>query len=114
MVAPPSAFARRKEKTATVAQQPILAGTVFRDAGFAMRGAAVVVTPDPASGRKKAEWRAVSDARGEFLLRLPAGPASYNVVVRANGYKPQEKKVTFASDERLDLNFLLEPGGDNR
>lgn len=88
----------------------MLAGTVFRDAGFALRGAEVVVTPDSA-GKKAKPLRAASDARGEFFLRLPPGPASYNVVVRASGYKPAEKKVTFGADERLDINFLLEPDG---
>ena len=73
-----------------------------------MRGAEVTVSrADAPSGKDR--WKAVSDARGEFFLRLPAGPATYNVSVRAPGLKPQEKQVTFTADERLDQNFLLEP-----
>jgi len=91
----------------------VIAGTVFRDAGFALPGAQVAAVPDPPA-KKKQEWKAVADARGEFVLRVPGGPASYNVVVRAAGYRPQEKKVTVAADERLDFNFLLEPGGESK
>src|SRR5438128_2415786 len=50
----------------------VLAGTVFRDPGFAQPGATVVVarkeTPD-----KKLDT-AVSDARGEFAFHVPPGP----------------------------------------
>lgn len=99
--------------------QAVLGGSVFRDAGFALRGAeataTLVVESDTAGPRKKDKkpklWKAITDARGEFLLRLPAGPARYNVVVRAAGYKLQEKQVTFAADERQDQNFLLESDG---
>jgi len=101
--------------------EAVLAGTVFRDNGFALRGAEVHVTaaPDPAAQpkRKKSrnvEWRAFSDARGEFFLRLPAGPASYNVVVRAQGFEPQQKVVTFAASERLDFHFLMSPGAEKK
>ena len=102
----------------------ILGGTVFRGAGFALPGAEAIATllppaeGDGSSGapggrkeKKPALWKTSSDARGEFILRLPAGPGRYNVVVRATGYKPQEKQVTFAGDERQDQNFLLEPDG---
>jgi hypothetical protein len=88
-----------------------VAGTVFRDAGFALPGAEIIAAPDPPEGKK--QWKTAGDARGEYVLRLPAGPASYNVLVRAKGYRSQEKKVTFAADERLDLNFLLQSDGDN-
>lgn len=108
-----SALAKEKPKDKKKAPPPaaLVAGTVFRDAGFALPGAEVVATPDPPQGKK--QWRTTGNARGEYFLRLPAGPASYTVVVRANGFRPQEKKVTFAADERLDFNFLLEPGGEN-
>ena len=105
------AWAGKKEKktaAAAPASPAILAGTVFSGAGFALRGAEVLVTAaEPA--RAKDRWKAVADARGEFFLRLPPGPAKYNVVVRAPGLKPQEKELAFTADERLEQNFLLEP-----
>ena len=109
----PALGARKREKILDTAASPaILAGTVFGGAGFAIRGSDVLVTRTDASGGAPAgknQWKAVSDARGEFFLRLPAGPAKYNVGVRAPGLKPQEKQVSFTADERLELNFLLEP-----
>jgi hypothetical protein len=97
---------------AAQAQKPksaaaMLGGTVFRDNGFALRGAEAVVRA-AAPSRGKSEWKAVSDARGEFYLRLPPGPASYTVTVKAKGFRTQEKTVTYAADERYDLTFLLE------
>ena len=101
----------KKQKIETPAA--ILAGSVFHDTGFVLRGAGITVTPEP-QGKKKAEWKAISDGRGEFFLRLPAGPASYNVVVRANGFKEMRKLATYAADERLDFSFLLEPDDRNK
>ena len=110
----PAVAARKKEKiTATAASPAILAGTVFGGAGFAIRGAELLVTrtdsPAGAPSAGKNQWKAASDARGEFFIRLPSGPAKYNVGVRAPGLKPQEKQVSFTADERLEQNFLLEP-----
>jgi hypothetical protein len=101
--------AGKKDKKPNAAVEPaILAGTVFSGAGFALRGAEISVKRAD-GGSSKERWRGVSDARGEFLIRLPAGPAKYNVSVRASGVKPQEKELTFEASERLDQNFLLEP-----
>lgn len=88
--------------------QAVIAGTVFRDTGFSLPGADVVVKPAPAGGKKQ-EWKASSDARGEFALRVPAGPASYNLIVIANGYRPQEKAVTLAGQERVEFSIQMEP-----
>ncbi|MCC6537244.1 MAG: carboxypeptidase regulatory-like domain-containing protein [Bryobacterales bacterium] len=112
--APLLAAKKKKEKAGQAeAAGAVLAGTVFTGAGFALRGATVLVTAVPAEGapaaKKPARWEAVSDARGEFLFRLPPGPARYNVVVRAGGHQPQEKQLTYAADERQDQNFLLDP-----
>lgn len=98
--------ARKPKKSDTAASPAVFAGTVFNGAGFALRGAEITVT---GAANPKDRWKAISDARGEFFLRLPAGPAKYNVSVRAKGMKPQEKQVSFEADERLDQNFLLEP-----
>jgi hypothetical protein len=102
------------KKVRIPAPQAVLAGSVFRDSGFSLRGAEIVVTPAEPDRKKKVEWRATSDARGEFAVRLPPGPASYNVIVRASGYRPQQKTVTFAADERHDFSFLLEPDGEKK
>ena len=109
LAATPLLAGKKEKKPAAGASvsQAILGGTVFNGAGFAMRGAEVTITREGAQGKER--WKAVSDARGEFFLRLPPGPAKYNVSVRVPGVRPQEKQMTFEADERLELNFVLEP-----
>ena len=110
----PAAWAgKKKDKKSAAAlsaaaSSAILAGGVFSGVGLAFRGAEVTITRIDASAGKE-KWKAVSDARGEFFIRLPPGPAKYNVSVRAPGLKPQEKEISFTADERLEQNFLLEP-----
>ncbi|MEX2261953.1 MAG: carboxypeptidase regulatory-like domain-containing protein [Bryobacteraceae bacterium] len=98
--------AQNREKASPYA---LIVGTVFRDNGFALRGAQVTIHPDTAGKKAKAKKRkAVSDARGEFTFRLPAAEARYNIEVRAVGFVPKEKAVTISGDERIDVTFMLE------
>lgn len=92
----------------------LIVGTVFRESGLSLPGAEVTVSPLPdAQGkrgsRKAKRVRAVSDARGEFAIRVPAGPLRYTVSVKASGHLAQEKEVSIQGDERVDLFFRLEP-----
>lgn len=89
----------------------VLAGTVFSDAGFAQRGAQVVVRAVPEEGVKRpkpSEWKLVTDGRGEFAVRVPAGRIRYEIEVRADGFLPQKKETYVGIDERVELSFLLE------
>ena len=88
----------------------VLAGTVFSGAGFALRGAPVLISsaggaPTPRS--KPLEWKTVTDARGEFAVRVPAGSRQYRVEVNAQGFEPQVKEAVVNENERVELNFLL-------
>ena len=94
---------RNKEREA----QAVVAGTVFRETGHALRGAEITVAA-PAGG-KKGQWKGVSDVRGEFAVRIPVGAGRYTVTVKAEGYRTQEKPVTVAADERAEFSFLMEP-----
>lgn len=86
----------------------VIAGTVFRHNGFSLPGAEVLAAL-PAEGRKKQEWKGFTDTRGEFAIRVPAGPASYTLSIKANGYQPQEKTVDVAGEERVEFTFRMEP-----
>jgi len=111
-LATPLATARDKK----VEARALLSGSVFREPGFALRGASVVVTTT-GSGKKKQEWKALTDARGEFVLHVAAGPADYTVVVRATGFRSEQKPVTLAGEENVELAFLLQaapPEGEKR
>jgi Carboxypeptidase regulatory-like domain len=88
----------------------LLDGTVFRESGFALPNAEVLVIPDPAAGSPPAKikkMQAISNSRGEFAFRLPATPMHYVVRVSAKGYHNEEKPVTVEGEDRLDLTFQL-------
>lgn len=99
--------------SAGAGQQPqayaVVAGTVFREPGYALAGAAArlrVKTPPPGVKRLRPQ-EAVSDARGEFAFRVPPGKAEYMVSVQAAGYVGEEKPANVTSDERVDVFFEL-------
>src|SRR5579863_712956 len=68
----------------------VVAGTVFREDGFSLSGASVTLLPKDAPKGKKLE--AVSDARGEFAFRVPAGATAYTVKAARKGFRPCWKR----------------------
>jgi hypothetical protein len=87
----------------------VIAGTVFREPGFTLAGAEVVLqmtAPPPGVKRPKA-LTARSDGRGEFAFHVPAGKAEYSVSVKAEGYVDEEKPAKIESEERVDIFFTL-------
>ena len=63
--------------------------------------------------QKKAKWELVSDHRGEFAQRVPAGPADYVIWAETKSKKgqkgshPVETKVHVENDERVDVALHL-------
>jgi len=111
MSLPGGAISPDEKKTEPYA---LIAGTVFRESGLSLSGAEVRVTllPDGQEKRKSKKAkpiRVVSDARGEFAIRVPARPVRYTVSVKASGHLAQEKQVSIQGNERVDLFFRLEP-----
>ncbi len=91
----------------------IISGSVFTDGGFALPGAGVTVVSevpgDGSSPKKTKPIEMVSDARGEFVVRVPPGPMHYLVSVSAKGYQSQQKTVSVQDQERVEVTFQLEP-----
>jgi len=90
----------------------VVSGSVFTDGGYALPGANVTVAPEvPGDGspKKTKPIEMVSDARGEFVLRVPPGPLHYLVTVSAKGYRGQQKTVSVQDQERVEVTFQLEP-----
>jgi hypothetical protein len=108
----PLGFSAKKEKRAPEVFA-IVAGTVYRPPGFALQGVSVVVAPEQAEAGsiklKKSE--AITDARGEFAVRVPPVPAKWRVDVNMKGYRPEQKSVSVDGEQRVDLSFVLEPVG---
>ena len=87
----------------------LLVGTVFREPGFALPGAEIVLVPDPAKSAtlKLKTQHASSDSRGEFAVRVPPASGEWKISVKAAGFGSQEKSVTVVGEERLDVYFEL-------
>lgn len=105
---PPVAPGEQKPEPATIA------GTVFRDPGFALPGAEVeLLLLQPPAGRKKPKAAIVrTDARGEFAFRVPPEPGEYRITARAQGFKPEQRVVKLSGGpERHDVYLMLKPAG---
>lgn len=99
--------AAKERRTETFA---VIAGTVFRDSGFSLPGAELLLDAAPGA-RPPAKFKRIklfSDARGEFAVRVPPTPMRYTVSVRAAGYRSETKEVSVEGEERAEVNFRLE------
>jgi hypothetical protein len=107
----PAASAAKKQKSRDAsAPYALIAGTVFRPPGFALPGAEVIVSPEQpeVNGVKLKKEKAVTDARGEWAIRVPIVPAKWRVDVKIDGYRPEQKSVSIEGEQRLDLSIILE------
>jgi hypothetical protein len=92
------------------AAHAVVAGTVFRENGFSLPGAAVTLAVKDAGGvpaKKSKKLQAVSDARGEFAFRVPPGAATYVLRASMKGFQPVEKEAAVAGEERVEVTFVL-------
>jgi hypothetical protein len=105
-----TASAGKKKKSPDL--YAIIGGTVFRDPGFAFRGAEIVLEPEKpvVNGVKLKPQKAVSDARGEFAFRVAPIEATYTLKASAEGMKGETKTaMTRGGEERIDVTFTLLP-----
>jgi hypothetical protein len=86
----------------------VIAGTVFRDPGYALPEATVtLVRRDDPKHKKLAEM--TTSFRGEFVIHVPAAPLVYLVKASAKGFRAEEKEASVTGLDRVDLMFNLEP-----
>ena len=98
------------KKKAVPEAYSLVAGTVFREPGFALPQAEITLIPNPEQDGlpvKVKKISTVSDARGEFVFRVPAASMRYTVRVTARGYHGEEKTVNVQGEERADVTFQL-------
>ena len=69
----------------------IVAGTVFRDPGYALPAANVILMLKGDPKAKKLQ-QAVSSFRGEFAFRVPPAPATYVVKASLKGFIPRRRR----------------------
>lgn len=111
--APAPVVAKKEKSKDSQAVFALIAGTIYRPPGFALPGVEVKLVPESSESQnvklKKAE--AVTDARGEFAVRVPAVPAKWRVDVKVNGYRLEQRSVSVTGEQRVDLSIILEPAG---
>ena len=98
---------RRKKEEAPHA---VVAGTIFRDPGFAVAGAEATLTfLAPPAGSKKVPkpLKTRTTGRGEFFFHVPAGEAEYVVRASGPGLEAEEKRVKVYGEERVEVYFNL-------
>jgi carboxypeptidase family protein len=88
------------------APHAVVAGTVFRENGFSLPGAAVTLAVKDAPKKAK-KLQSVSDSRGEFAFRVPPGAATYLVRASLKGFQPVEKEASVSGDERVEVTLVL-------
>lgn len=93
-----------EEKSKKSPAQAIIAGGVYDEAGYALRGIRVKIWREK---ERKPKWEAISDARGEFAVRVPAGRATYLVSTHSKEHLNQEQQVEIYGHERVELVFRL-------
>ena len=85
----------------------MIAGTVFRDPGFAQPGASVVLALKSAPAKKLRQ--AISSPRGEFTFRVPAGPNTYLVTAALKGFQTAREEIEIQGQEQINATLLLVP-----
>jgi hypothetical protein len=86
----------------------IIAGTVFRDPGFALSEAKVVLILQKEPRPKKLQ-EATTNYRGEFLFHVPPKETTYLLRASLKGYRPEEKEAKISGEEHIDVNLVLTP-----
>lgn len=94
-----------REQKPKQAETCLAIGTVFTAEGFVLPGAEIRVRR---AGERKVRWRALTDRRGEFAVRVPRG-AEYVLEVVARGFAAAEQKLDAREADRQDLVFRLQP-----
>jgi hypothetical protein len=88
------------------APHAVVAGTVFRESGFSLPGAAVTLAVKDAPKKTK-KLQSVSDSRGEFAFRVPPGAGTYVVRASLKGFQPVEKEASVSGEERVEVTLVL-------
>jgi hypothetical protein len=83
----------------------VIAGTVFRENGFSLAGAAVTLSSKDEA--KIIKMQSVSDSRGEFAFRVAAKPGAYIIKASLKGFQPAEKQVSVVGAERVEVTLAL-------
>lgn len=106
----PALGQQQTEKKKKIAPYALIFGTVWGANGRPAYGVKVKIRR---ADQKKAKWELMSDHRGEFAQRVPAGKADYVVWADvkppkgAKDWKKPETTVSIENEERVDIGLHL-------
>lgn len=86
--------------------QALLFGTVFRGSYLSLPGAKVVAFNE---ARPKKKYRTVTNYRGEYRIRVPAGDATYIVTASAPRFQAASRPVQVYGVDKTTANLILKP-----
>ena len=92
--------------------EAVIAGTVFRDPGFAQPGASVTLALKSAPAKKLGPE--ISSPRGEFTFRVPAGANSYLLTATLKGFQTARQDIDIQGEEQINATLLLIPESKQR
>lgn len=99
----PAAAAQKKPQP-----HAVIAGTVFREPGFALPDADVALTRKDDPKAKKLQQTA-TNYRGEFTFEVPPMAAEYVVRASRKGFHAEQKEATISGAERIEVTLTLTP-----
>jgi hypothetical protein len=105
----PAALAGADKKKQEKKLAAVIAGTVFRDPGFAVAGAEIELVEIRVDGKKPKPRKTVTDARGEFAFSVPPVEQKYKVKASVKGLQPEDKETASTPGARVDVFFTLKP-----
>lgn len=85
-------------------QTALLFGTVFQDSYLALPGAKVVAYKE---SNPKKKYRAVTNYRGEYRIRVPAGDAGFVLEASAPRFAQARRTVQVYGIEKTTANLIL-------
>jgi hypothetical protein len=103
-----AAAADKNDKKKPADSDTVIAGSVFRDPGYALPEATVMLSLRDDQKHKKLAQQETT-FRGEFAFHVPSNRAVYVVKASAKGYRPEQKEASVTGPDRIDLTFTLEP-----
>ncbi len=97
---------KKKKAPEQASPQALISGTVFEQSGRSLPGAKVAIVSE---SNPKTKLGGVTNQRGEFAVRVPAGQSRYLVTASAKGFDSQQATVEVFDSEKVIKNFLLSP-----
>ncbi len=104
-----AAAKKKKKRGKKAVTLGLLSGTAFQPSGLSFPG--VEITARLKEGDGKDLWRAITDGRGEYALRVPATVegVQYRLVAEVKGLPAMEREVWAYEAQRTSANFRFRP-----